>query len=546
MRRFDLEAVDGDETGIAEAIELEASEAWDEDEPVAAAPESPAPEDEPVAIAPEKAASEEAASEDVTEAESLPESVDPEISASETAPEADAAPEADERELTAEEAEAVCGARAALDTLEAVETSAFNDDLDWSEPEAEPEPPAEQAQDGEAASEPDAKPTRARVIKVRRADALMEPTAPTTDEAQNDEDTLAAIGAALAEPVVANDSSARLSPEEEAELALELAELEAEIGPIAETPDDLDDLDEAIEKAAKADQTRLASEIEDAEIVEPESPPASAPPTAARLDRAATEEPAEANLSRLLTETNTKLDGVENRRRFSAIAHLKAAVAATVADRALRGPSEPSAAEVDEAREIKRYRDDLTKAVRPRRPGAAPHEAATRRPSLPQQRLAPLVLVSEQRIDRPRDAAVGEPHVIRPRRVAASQTSSAALAARHDYEDEAEDYDMSPLSPSEAHGFAEFARKLGARELPELLEAAAAYTADVEGQPHFTRPHLIRKVAALSEQPSGFDREAGLRSFGTLLREGKIAKVKRGQFAITEVSRYYPAQRRAR
>ncbi len=37
----------------------------------------------------------------------------------------------------------------------------------------------------------------------------------------------------------------------------------------------------------------------------------------------------------------------------------------------------------------------------------------------------------------------------------------------------------------------------------------------------------------------------GLRSFGALLREGKIEKVKRGQFAITETSRFFKEARRA-
>lgn len=573
---LEIEDLEGDETGIAEAVELGASKAWGEDDSVVAAsedaPEVAATED----TAPEEIA-EAAPSAEATEAEALPESAAPQVSAPEDMPKADAAseakadevPEAEAVASTDQEAEDEGRALDASEQPESVETPTPYDDLDWSEPEPEPEAAAEQAQVTEATSEPEAKPVRARVVKVRRADALTEAT-PAADNAQSDEDTLAAVGAALAESIVAEVAPTGLSPEEEAELALELAALEAEIGPAPKAPADsadeaVDDLvaetfedsvtktpevsDEAAEqpeKVAKADQNRPASEIEDAEIVEAEQPSAPAPANAARLDRAATEEPAEVNLSRLLTETNTKLEGVESRRRFSAIAHLKAAVAATVADRALRSPADANAAEDDEAREIKRYRDDLTKAVRPRRPAGGTPETATRRPAPPQQRMAPLVLVSEQRIDRPQDAAVSEQHVIRPRRISAGQTSSAALAARRDYEDDEEDYDTPPLSAAEASGFAEFARKLGARELPELLEAAAAYTADIEGQPHFTRPHLIRKVAALAEQPSGFDREAGLRSFGTLLRQGKIAKVKRGQFAITEASRYYPAQGRAR
>ena len=42
----------------------------------------------------------------------------------------------------------------------------------------------------------------------------------------------------------------------------------------------------------------------------------------------------------------------------------------------------------------------------------------------------------------------------------------------------------------------------------------------------------------------GFNREDGMRSFGTLLRAGKIAKIKRGQFALTESSQFLAAARK--
>ena len=72
-----------------------------------------------------------------------------------------------------------------------------------------------------------------------------------------------------------------------------------------------------------------------------------------------------------------------------------------------------------------------------------------------------------------------------------------------------------------------------------LMEAAAAYVACVEGRPHFSRPQIMRQVAALEEAGAASQmgsREDGLRSFGTLLRHGKIVKVRRGQYALTESS----------
>ena len=82
---------------------------------------------------------------------------------------------------------------------------------------------------------------------------------------------------------------------------------------------------------------------------------------------------------------------------------------------------------------------------------------------------------------------------------------------------------------------------MGATELPDLLEAAAAYSAFVEGRREFSRPQLMRRVASYEQET--FTREAGLRSFGQLLRQGKIQKLKRGQFTITDETRFTPEAR---
>ncbi len=240
-----------------------------------------------------------------------------------------------------------------------------------------------------------------------------------------------------------------------------------------------------------------------------------------------TAEPQEAAISRLFEQTNTELEGTENRRRLSAIAHLKAAVAATEAEKELK----PEGSAGAEAAEMDRYRDDLAQVVRPRRPGSA--VAPTRRPAVVPDRPAPLVLVSEQRIDRPANT---EPSMIRPRRV---MTSAMALD-----EDEDEDYDDDQDSIlADSKSFAEFAERIGATDLADLLEAAAAYAATVEGRPSFSRPQIMKKVAGFGPEDQ-FSREDGLRSFGMLLRQGKIQKVKRGQFAIAKTSRYIPEARR--
>ncbi|PYF10654.1 hypothetical protein C8J30_104133 [Rhodobacter viridis] len=237
----------------------------------------------------------------------------------------------------------------------------------------------------------------------------------------------------------------------------------------------------------------------------------------------------EGDLPRLLEKADAQMAGNENRRRISAIAHLKAAVAATVAERRVAGDG----VEKDETAP---YRQDLTQAVRPRRPvlpsvGESHHQTAAR----PEVRPAPLVLVSEQRVDRAPAEAVAKAQAVRPRRI-----SAASLAQDTASDSLTEDEVEVPLSPEEASSFAEFAQSRSPQGLAELLEAAAAYTAQVEGRPHFSPPQIMSKVSAIGD--GSFSREDRLRMFGTLLRQGKIAKVKRGQYAITEASRFFKAR----
>jgi len=85
---------------------------------------------------------------------------------------------------------------------------------------------------------------------------------------------------------------------------------------------------------------------------------------------------------------------------------------------------------------------------------------------------------------------------------------------------------------------------MGATSMPDILEAAAAYNAYVEGQPDFGRPQIMRQVASFAGKEQ-FNREEGLRSFGQLLRQGKIIKVNRGRFEIADTTRFKPADRYA-
>lgn len=202
------------------------------------------------------------------------------------------------------------------------------------------------------------------------------------------------------------------------------------------------------------------------------------------------------DVGRILAETDSKLNDDEGIRRRRVISQMRAAVAATKADRLVS--RRVTTREAEDAAEQEPYRDALSEVVRQvSRPMSA--EAPVRRAGT-----APLVLVSSQRVDEP------EP---------------------------------SP-SRGDIEGFAGFARSMGAKELTELLEAAAAYSAFVEGQPSFSRPEIMKRVARV-DPALKLSREDGLRSFGQLLRQGKFQKLERGQFTITKNSRFNPQQRAA-
>lgn len=216
-----------------------------------------------------------------------------------------------------------------------------------------------------------------------------------------------------------------------------------------------------------------------------------------------------ADVERIFDKADSQMGDKDSSLRRTAIQHLRAAVAATRADK-------KAGVEVDTSADEAPYRSDLEKVVRPRRPKAAADAAS--RPSRPEQRAAPLKLVAEQRVDTERDP-------IKPRRISAARLS-----------------DESEVEAGES-GFTEFVEKRGASEISELLEAAASYMSDVEGRPEFSRPMLMSKLKEVKSDT--FSREDGLRSFGQLLREGKLRKLKGGRFSITEETEFREEKRSA-
>lgn len=335
----------------------------------------------------------------------------------------------------------------------------------------------------------------------------------------------------------------------------------------------------------KVDEDLLRRVAEESRTAEVEETAADSVPGRSILEKTSAGD--EASVARLMHEARTKLEGPESKRRIAAISHMKAAVAATVADRRFKADAEGTAPEGDDDTHMDRYREDLSRVVRPRSRSSAqgpsgsetsaetqgqasgpstaisapsspsapePEEAAAPAPQeepavkakpAPEPEVAPEPEAVPETKARPKPAPQTPPLVLvsdqkvasdRPETPGGAGRRRSAIPTRILPDDELV-VPRRRVKPEDFESFAAFADMLGATDLSELLEAAAAYTATIEGTPHFSRPQLLRKVATVADTPD-FSREDGLRSFGMLLRQGKIQKVRRGQFTITEASRF--------
>jgi hypothetical protein len=352
--------------------------------------------------------------------------------------------------------------------------------------------------DEEEAAAP--QPLIARVGKAKRADVEAALASGQLEEYDDEDEDDAP--AAVVQPVPGLEDSS-LTPEQEAELARELADLHAEIEEDEDWDfDDDDDLDH--DPLSEADQEAASANIRKAVKL--------TSPARAMLTDKPIEEDTD-SVERLVGKTDSAMEEPEGNRRRSAIAHLRAAVAATKADRLLGFGKKT-------VNEEQPYREDLADAVRPRRPKVT--EARSARPA--PVRPAPLTLVAEQRIDVDGDKAATP---VRPRRVMRN----------------VEQVEATDATAGDDTGFAEFAENQGAHTLPELLEAAAAYMSFVEGRDQFSRPQLMTKL--LQAEGAASSREERLRSFGQLLREGKIEKKSGGRFAASDSIGFKPDARAA-
>lgn len=348
---------------------------------------------------------------------------------------------------------------------------------------------------------------------------------------------------------------------------------------------------------------------------------------AAEAQRQGTSSAADVPVERLLAQADSELRDNDNTRRRSAIAHLKAAVAAVRAD----GGRASAADDRETQRAMSRYRDDLASAVGGKGTMTAPERGALSRtdetdgddetlfpadadtageagsgaeagpqdasaepdaddtdaddtvaaesagadadpddaqPEEPTEEpivmpardaapeqddaaepvvtaepreasqagtrprrkrwMAPLMLVSEQRIDKPSDED-GPAMPVRPRRIRTEDLDGDGDA---------------PQAADTEEGFRRFVDAAAPDGLQEMLEASAAYAGVALGEPSDTRPRIMGRVARFLPEGS-FSREEGLRAFGVLLREGRIQRVERGRFAVAPDSRFADAGRKS-
>ncbi|WP_165899185.1 hypothetical protein [Rhodovulum steppense] len=217
----------------------------------------------------------------------------------------------------------------------------------------------------------------------------------------------------------------------------------------------------------------------------------------------------ETAVQRIWDETNTKLDGIEQTRRHSSIAHLKAAVAATFAD-IRSGTARTAGSEDEHAR--RPYRQVLAKVVRGDRSDSSDAPTGQHR------HLAPLMLVSEQRVDIPQSLPGEARMALRPRGMTARDAADAPESALPDG------------NAAGTLGFTRYLADHGTTGIAGVIEAAATYLQTERGHERFTRPEVLR--LSLDHSEADISRGEALRAFAGLLRIGTFRKVGRGAFVL--------------
>ncbi len=235
-------------------------------------------------------------------------------------------------------------------------------------------------------------------------------------------------------------------------------------------------------------------------------------------------------LERLLETTNSKLSTPSHARRSNALERLKAAVAATEAERHLRGGTKTSRPKVQdlsvdpekfrsEMRAVRSSHEENMKISRP----VLNREAGSRR----RGSVATLILASDQQVA-PADA---------PAEGLKKKPDGDVTTENTRQKPSLEIVRPKPERPAQPVGFAAFATKSGASTLHQLLEASAAYLAIVEDQPRFSHERLIANLDGYLQE-NDVSPEATSRSLNRLLRDGRILRVKADRYTLSKSARH--------
>lgn len=238
-------------------------------------------------------------------------------------------------------------------------------------------------------------------------------------------------------------------------------------------------------------------------------------------------------LERLLETTNTKLDNPAHARKSNALERLKAAVAATEAERRVRGKTErPQVQNLDNPEEFKsrmsevrRNHEEVVKISRPKAKKTGDRARGS---------FATLILGKDQRVATDTAAEAAAP-VKKPAADGQpkAERSKPALKIVRPVSDNAD----TVATASNASGFQAFADKLGANSLHDLLEASAAYLAIVEEEPRFTQDSILANLAGYMDE-NQISSEAASRSLNRLMRDGRILRVKKDSYTISKSARH--------
>jgi pilus assembly protein FimV len=302
------------------------------------------------------------------------------------------------------------------------------------------------------------------------AEAIAAATAETRRLAEDEADLAAELAALRAAETAATDETdigtdadedTVLPHAEEEALQAELAEISGDDAPVAEDETETVDAEEEI-----------GSADDDEDDAEAAPAPSADKAKGARLGTS-TGPGAAGDMDRLFTATDDRMSNVETSRRRANIQHLKAAVAARVAERRLVEAGVRDGDDTVDA--TAKYRDDLARVMRPTRVRVD----VTRRRDV---RTAPLVLVSEQRIDRDDDLSGAE---VRPRRVNATVAEMAETGIAET--GLAEDETMTARVAEPAAQFAQMPAVARPSEPPKKISRSLAELARRAGQMMRTR-----------------------------------------------------------